>query len=948
MLHYRNMKLAVKIGLGFGLVIIFFLIALFQYQRALTRTTGDFEEMLASHQVKKNLTLDIGMHMLQARRAEKDFLLRFDVKYLDLVHQHVEVITENIDKIIALEKECGHTTQLDQFRIMKENIIGYYDACEAVVTAWQRKGLDEKAGLRGEARNAAHDVETLVNLFNVDSLKTGLLEIRRHEKNFLLSQDLKYVTMIEEMVEEFKQEVSTLAFEDQDRRMLIDKISAYVLSFIAEARSSASDERGGIGRGSDYRRIAHELEVFFEANFIRNFKQDYLSLRRHEKDYLLRGDTRYIDRVEIVLATLRKNIDQSKISSEDKKRILNNLDVYQKTLTGLAAVDIEIRERIAGMRSAIHKIEPVVEEHVVEETETMERVKSEIITAARNSSRTVQVISVISVVTGIFFSFLIVLGITRPIREVMVLIGRIADGDLTTEIEVKGNDEIGQLIASTKKLVRAEKQAVDLLDRLAQGDLTVEVHERSDKDQLLLSLKSLVAAERMVSDITGRIAVGDLDVDVQLRSENDTLLLAVQKLIGAEKNIVGIAHSMAVGDLDVTVNLRSEHDTLLLAMQQLLGAEKEISRIVGKIAVGDLNVDLQERSEQDKLTLNMQKLIVSEKEIVQIAAKLAEGDLRVKVRIRSEQDMLMQAFSEMIEQLKGVVSDVASSAEHVALGSQQLSAGTENLSQGASEQAASVEEGSASMEQMVVTIAQNADNAMQTEKIALKSARDAEESGKAVEETAAAMKEIADKISIVEEIARQTDLLALNAAIEAARAGEHGLGFAVVASEVRKLAERSRSAAGEISVLSLSSKEVSGRASDKLGQLVPDIRKTAELIQEISAASNEQRLGVEQINAAIQQLNLVVQNTVASTEEMASMSEELAAQSDRLRDTVAFFRTDDDRETGSNQMENDRFEEKVRDAAEDNGSNPRRVMSGITLNMGKDEDGNLDDDFEKF
>jgi methyl-accepting chemotaxis protein len=214
------------------------------------------------------------------------------------------------------------------------------------------------------------------------------------------------------------------------------------------------------------------------------------------------------------------------------------------------------------------------------------------------------------------------------------------------------------------------------------------------------------------------------------------------------------------------------------------------------------------------------------------------------------------------------------------------------MSQGATEQAAAAEEASSSMEQMSSNIRQNADNAMQTEKIAVKSADGARQGGTAVNETVHAMKEIANKISIIEEIARQTNLLALNAAIEAARAGEHGKGFAVVASEVRKLAERSQKAAAEISELSASSVEVAERAGALLGQMVPDIQKTAELVQEINAASREQDLGAGQINKAIQQLDQVIQQNASSSEEMASTAEELSSQAEQLQSAIAFFRVD--------------------------------------------------------
>ncbi|SNB46534.1 methyl-accepting chemotaxis protein [Geobacter sp. DSM 9736] len=283
------------------------------------------------------------------------------------------------------------------------------------------------------------------------------------------------------------------------------------------------------------------------------------------------------------------------------------------------------------------------------------------------------------------------------------------------------------------------------------------------------------------------------------------------------------------------------------------------------------------------------------RQAVDVSARLSEGDLTVEIEVPSKDEtgQLLQAMKGMVEKLRGVVTDVKGAADNVASGSQELSSGAEEMSQGATEQAASAEEASSSMEEMSSNIKQNADNAHQTERMAMKSAEDAREGGKAVSETVHAMKDIAGKITIIEEIARQTNLLALNAAIEAARAGEHGKGFAVVASEVRKLAERSQKAAAEISELSANSVEVAETAGELLAKMVPDIQKTAELVQEISAASREQDTGADQINKAIQQLDQVIQQNASAAEEMASTAEELASQAERLQSTIAFFRLDE-------------------------------------------------------
>jgi len=277
---------------------------------------------------------------------------------------------------------------------------------------------------------------------------------------------------------------------------------------------------------------------------------------------------------------------------------------------------------------------------------------------------------------------------------------------------------------------------------------------------------------------------------------------------------------------------------------------------------------------------------------VQFAQAIGQGDLTAVVDVdqRDEVGVLAATLQDMAAKLREVVGAVASASVNVASGSQEMSSSSEAMSQGGTEQAAAIEEVSSSMEQMAANIRQNAENAQQTGSIAQQAAAGAGNSSHAVTQTVAAMKDIAGKISIIEEIARQTNLLALNAAIEAARAGEAGKGFAVVAAEVRKLAERSGKAAAEISQLSASSVDVAVKAGVMLQEIVPAIQKTAELVQEISAVSNEQNTGAEQINKAIQQLDQVIQQNASASEEIAATAEELSSQADQLQTSVAFFR----------------------------------------------------------
>jgi methyl-accepting chemotaxis protein len=319
----------------------------------------------------------------------------------------------------------------------------------------------------------------------------------------------------------------------------------------------------------------------------------------------------------------------------------------------------------------------------------------------------------------------------------------------------------------------------------------------------------------------------------------------------------------------------------------------EVVELAKKLAEGqnDFDVPTRGNDETGMLLAAMKKMVDSNGEMIAAATGIATGDLRVRVTPRSDRDALGRALSNMIDKITEIITDVRSGASALTVASTQVSASAQSLSQGTSQQASSVEETTSSLQEMSASITQNAENSGQMASMAVKGTADADESAQAVNQSVDAMTRIAEKISIIEEIAYQTNLLALNAAIEAARAGEHGRGFAVVATEVRKLAERSQAAAKDIGGLAKSSVDVALRSGRLLTELVPTIRRTAELVREVAAASNEQSAGVVQINKAMALVDQVTQRNASASEELASTAEEMASQSEALQQTISFFRT---------------------------------------------------------
>ena len=862
-MSWKNLKLGKKLGLSFGFVIVLLAGAGALALWSLQSTTTAFNDLLDNDVAVGARAGKIDSLMLQCRRNEKDFLLRRDLKYLDSLKSNCAALTDEARSVAKLAEAGGNEEGTQQANQVVSLAAEYQSEFEKLVLAWQRKGLDHKSGLQGEFRAAAHVLAEAMPVYEVNDLFIALLQLRRYEKDYVRTGSDKYKKKFQDAIESYRSLLAETTCEAVAKQAQETALEAYARAATAYLEpDTGEDARKTIYE--EMRASAGSMEEALASVNVPGAEALLLNIRKDEKDYLLRGEEKYVEATRQDATDLLEAFKTAGVSDEHVQEVAQQIAIYQQAFDALVAEDANITSLTATLRAATHKIEPIVEkihQQAMAGSTAASQTTSEV---ANRWAGFTMFVGIGALVVAVVLIVVLPRSIIGPLRKCVAAARAIAEGELSERARIDQKDEVGELAGAINEMADSLQKTIQDVKEAAQREQQAQAEKAEEERQRAeAQRREAEDAERKVKhilEVAELVAQKDYSKDVEVTGED-----ALGQLGDGLRTFFGDKQQTEIRE------------------QEAAEAERQAAEVL--------------RNKVDHL--------------LEVVGAAAEGDLTREVKIEGNEavDELAGGIKKMLRDLSGVIGQVAESADQFNEGSRVIAESSQSLACGAQTQSSSVEEVSASIEELTASIDGVKTNANEADTVAKKTNQLAEQGGAAVQKSTEAMElistssdQIAEIIQVISEIASQTNLLALNAAIEAARAGEHGMGFAVVADEVRKLAERSNQAAGEItSLIKESSNRVQegARLSDETGsalkEIISGVEETVAKIAEIASATIEQASNASQVAEAIQGIAQVTEQAAAGSEEMASSSEELGAQASALRDMVSRFKTDNSR-----------------------------------------------------